>query len=60
MTIDPSKGTETLDPAGIAERKDSIRRFLPGNFFKQRGQLGLDRDRSGHRRYAVLYEDLLA
>lgn len=29
-------------------------------FFTQRGALSLDRDRSQHRRFALLYEDLLA
>ncbi|MFP4519681.1 MAG: hypothetical protein ACLFQ5_09505 [Oceanicaulis sp.] len=43
-----------------ARRRTADRRSGRDRFFNARGALALDRDRSGHRRYAALYDDLLS
>lgn len=47
------------DPAFILARRDEMARAATKGFFGVRHGLALDRDRSGHRRYHFLYEDLL-
>jgi hypothetical protein len=46
-------------PAFILDRRDEMARAATAGFFGVRRGLALDRDRSGHRRYHFLYEDLL-
>lgn len=43
-----------------APRRTEDRRSRRDRFFTLRGALELDRDRSGHRRFAALYDDLLS
>ena len=47
------------DPAFILERRDEMARAADKSFFGVRHGLALQHDRSGHRRYQFLYEDLL-
>lgn len=51
--------TRTENHSGTARRtgKGQSRR---DRFFNARGALALSRDRSGHRRFAALYDDLLS
>lgn len=50
----------------IAAKKRLPPRSTPGGetrqhrFFRRRGRLDLTRDRSGHRRFAAMYDDLLS
>ncbi len=50
----------------IGRKKRLPPRMAPGGetrahrFFRQRGHLDLTRDRSGHRRFAAMYDDLLS
>lgn len=45
--------------SGILEQRDATLARVSRKFFGQRGALALPKDRSQHRRYAYLYEDLL-
>lgn len=50
---------DSQSPAFILDRRDEMTRAAAKGFFGVRHGLALDRDRSGHRRYHFLYEDLL-
>ncbi|MEQ8435170.1 MAG: hypothetical protein RIA71_13115 [Oceanicaulis sp.] len=54
-----TNATRTKDHSSTARRtgKGQSRR---DRFFNARGTLALNRDRSGHRRFAALYDDLLS
>jgi len=43
-----------------APRRTVDRRTRRDRFFNLRGWLALSRDRSGHRRFAALYDDMLS
>ncbi|MEQ8405881.1 MAG: hypothetical protein RKE49_12350 [Oceanicaulis sp.] len=50
----------TPHTATPSPRRTVDRRTRRDRFFNLRGWLSLSRDRSGHRRYAALYDDLLS
>lgn len=45
---------------GSTPRRTVDGRTLHHHFFNRRGRLALERDQSGHRRFAALYDDLLS
>lgn len=48
------------NPNHFSPRRTIDGRTLWNRFFNQRRHLNLDRDTSQHRRFAVLYDDLLS
>ena len=50
------------DPAlqSLLRRKDDTEKGVSRTFFTKRGRLDFRHDKSGHRRFTYLYEDLLA
>lgn len=63
-TVKPKRGllmtATTPHTATPSPRRTVDRRTRRDRFFNLRGWLSLSRDRSGHRRYAALYDDLLS
>lgn len=53
--------TKSAKTSSRHDNQDCDRRpSLDDPFFNQRGALALDRDRAGHRRFALFYEDMLS
>ncbi len=57
--------SSTTNTSRTKDHSSAARRTCKGQsrrdrFFNARGALALGRDRSGHRRFAALYDDLLS
>lgn len=46
-------------PSSVRARRDEMASIVDRRLFDRRSGLDLDHDRSAHRRYHYLYEDLL-
>ncbi len=55
ISVSPETTVET-----VHRRKLQALSIFSNQFFGRRGKLDLTRDRAAHRRFAMLYEDLLA
>lgn len=52
--------SKTAEIQRLLSWKDTVKRKTSASFFQVRGGLDLRHDLSGHRRFLILYEDLLA